>query len=118
MFDFNDLNRDDDFYANFEVEPDDDGEFLSCLMLTTSLLKELNYDDYIKSGHQLMMKIFNMTGLKPNQDSEQALNVLMCLLSHLYAMLAHNENRENYFKYFDSTVIYPMMQGGLNGLDD
>lgn len=117
MFDFNDFNRDDKFYEDFVPEAQDDNEFTNCLMVITSMLKDLDYSSYLKSGHELMMKVFNMTTLEPNEKNEPALNVVMSLLSHIYAMLSLNEDPDGYFAFFDRAVIYPMINGGLDGMD-
>jgi hypothetical protein len=115
MFSMDDFNKDDDFYNNFDPTNIDMGDFGNVLMTITHMLKNLNYDNYLKSGHDLMMKIFNMTSLDPTDENEQPLNVVMALLSHIYAMLSVNEDRDEYFSYFDQSVIYPMINGGANG---
>lgn len=112
MFDFNDFNRDDSFYNQFSAEPDDMGDFTNTLMIITSVLKNLDFDSYLKSGHELMMKIFNMTSLEPTPENEQALNVVMSLIAHIYAMLGVLDSKEEYFEFFDNTVMYPMINGG------
>lgn len=117
MFDFDDFNRDENFYNNFTPEAQDDNEFVNCLMIITSMLKNLDYDSYLRSGHELMMKVFNMTNLEATDENEPALNVVMSLLSHIYALLSFKENTENYFDFFDKSVIYPMLNGGLDGMD-
>lgn len=117
MFDFNDFNRDDKFYEDFVPESQDDNEFTNSLMVITSMLKELDYSSYLKSGHELMMKVFNMTTLEPNEKNEPALNVVMALLSHIYAMLSFYESPDEYFKFYDRAVIYPMINGGFDGMD-
>jgi len=111
MFSMDDFNKDKDYYENFK-SVDNLGEFPTYLMLVTHKLKEINLDETTKSGHELMMKIFNMTGLSLIDENEQALNVVMALISHIYAMIVFFENQDSYFEYFDNTVIYPMINGG------
>jgi hypothetical protein len=36
----------------------------------------------------------------------------MCLLTHNFAMLNFIENKDMYFKYFDETVVYPLLEMG------
>jgi hypothetical protein len=40
------------------------------------------------------------------------LNVVMCLLTHNFAMINFIENKEMYFDYFDQTVVYPLLSLG------
>ena len=118
MYDFDDFNKDPSYYENLIPDPSDLAEFTSSLMLVTHMLKNLDDTDSVKSGHEFMMKIFNMSGLEGTEEDEPALNVIMCLLSHVVALLTTAPSKEEYFKYFDNTVIYPMMKiGEENGMD-
>lgn len=117
MFDFDDFEKDEDFYKSVSFDESTEmGDFPSTMMMVTNALKSVDFDSTLKGGHHLMMKIFNMTGLEATEDSEQVLNVVMSLISHLFALLLTCEDRESYFNYFDQTVVYPMMNtGGMNG---
>lgn len=116
IFDINDFNKDDDYYNNFDIEPEDMGDFLNVIMTLTHSLKSLDHDNFIKSGHQLLMKVFNMTHLEANEGNEQALNVIMGLVAHTYSLISSmsDDDRDHYFDAFDKNVIYPML-GDNNG---
>jgi hypothetical protein len=90
----------------------DMGDLPSVLMVITNALKRINYDIFLKSTNDIMMQVFNMTNLEANDNNEDALNVVMCLLTHNFAMLNFIENKDMYFKYFDETVVYPLLGGG------
>ena len=109
MYDFDDFNRGPEYYENIKPNPDDMSNFASSLMLVTNMFKNLDPEDGVQGGHEVMMKLFNMTGLEGTEDDEDALNVIMCLLSHLVAMLPMLEDKDAYFEYFDQTVIYPLL---------
>ena len=105
-----DFNNNEDFYKSIEpTDVDDMSDLATFLMLVTNSLKQVDYENNIKSGHELMMKIFNMTNLSLEQTNEDALNVIMALISHIYAMLMFVDDRRKYFEYFDEAVIYPIL---------
>lgn len=110
MFDFEDFEKDEDFYKNldFNIEDIDFGDFPSCLMIVTSALKSLDFKNSLQSGHHMMMRLFNMTGLEITEENEDVFNIIMSLLSHLFALLRTMEDTEKYFNYFDNAIIYPM----------
>ena len=104
-----DFNRDQEFYNNIP-EDEDLGELASYLMLVTNALKSINFENNTAGGQELMMKIFNMTNLELKKENETALNVIMALLSHIYAMLIFMEHKDEYFKFFDESVIYEILE--------
>lgn len=103
-----DFNRDQEFYNNIPAD-DDLGELASYLMLVTNALKSIKFDGQTTGGQELMMKIFNMTNLELKKENETALNVIMALLSHIYAMLTFMTNKDEYFNFFDESVIYEIL---------
>ena len=117
MFDFDDFEKDEDFYQSVSFDESTEmGDFPSTMMMVTNALKNVDFDSTLKGGHHLMMTIFNMTGLEASDANEQVLNVIMALISHSFALLLTCEDREAYFSYFDQTVVYPMMRlGDMNG---
>lgn len=115
MFNFEDFEEDSLFYQNkFFDEQVDMGTFPSSLMMITNALKNIDYDSNLKSGHHLMMKIFNMTGLEFNDSNEEALNTIMGLVAHVFALLMTCDNKESYFNYFDNTIIRPMIGDNID----
>lgn len=114
MFSFEDFNKEPEFYTNINPDPNDLADFTSSLMIVTHMLKNIDHKDGIRGGHEVMMKLFNMTGLTGTKEEEGALNVIMCLLSHVVAMLTVNEERDKYFEYFDNVVIYPLLKESEN----
>lgn len=110
-----DFSRDESYYQNIE-QTEDVGNFTNTLMTITHFLKSIDFENQMKSGHELMMKIFNMTNLDESQDNEEALNVIMSLISHVFTMLTVNreEDRENYFAFFDETIMYPLIRKNNN----
>jgi len=115
MFNFEDFEEDGLFYQNrFFDEKVDMGNFPSSLMMITNALKNIDYDSTLKGGHHLMMKIFNMTGLEFNDSNEEALNIIMGLVSHVFALLMTCDNKESYFNYFDNVIIRPMIGDNID----
>ena len=111
IFNMDDFNQDDEFYRKMP-DAGDLGDFTNILMHLTSVLKNIDYDQPLRAGHEFMMTVFNMTGLEAAEKSEQPLNVVMSLISHIFAILLFTNNKEEYFEYFDQTVIYPMLEEG------
>lgn len=109
MFSMDDFHRDEEFYNNIPAD-EDLGELASYLMLVTNALKSINFESYSMGGQELMMKIFNMTNLELKKENETALNVIMALLSHIYAMLIFMDNKQEYFNFFDESVIYEILE--------
>lgn len=103
----------DDFDENvkFDINMEDDGmaDFTNVLMSITHVLKTIDHDNITKSGQDLMMKVFNMTGLDATVENEQVLNVVMSLITHIFASLTTHPDRNEYFKYFDEIVMYPLL---------
>lgn len=80
------------------------------MMLVTNALKQIDYNSSMKSGNELMMKIFNMSNLAFNDENDDAFNVMMALISHIYAMLLFINEKDDYFNFFDQAVINPMIK--------
>lgn len=112
MDEFNETNEEITERAKRELHKVEMGELPSVLMIITNALKRIDYDIFLKSTNDIMMQVFNMTGLEANDENEDALNVVMCLLTHNFAMLNFIENKDMYFKYFDETVVYPLLEMG------
>jgi len=112
MDEFNETNEEITERAKRELHKVEMGELPSVLMIITNALKRIDYDIFLKSTNDIMMQVFNMTGIEANDDNEDALNVVMCLLTHNFAMLNFIENKDMYFKYFDETVVYPLLEMG------
>jgi hypothetical protein len=109
IFNMDDFSKDSDFYDSIPLEKDL-GDFKNIMMHLTSVLKNINYEEPLKSGHELMMKVFNMTELAGIEENEKPLNVVMALISHLFAVLIFTEDKEEYFNFFDQVVMYPMLE--------
>jgi hypothetical protein len=114
MFSMDEFNESNEELAKRieEAKSVDMGDVPSVLMVITNALKNINYDEFIKSTNDVMMQIFNMTNLEADENNEDALNVVMCLLTHNFAMINFIENKEMYFDYFDQTVVYPLLSLG------
>lgn len=114
MFSMDEFSESNDDIAKRiqEAKNVDMGDLPSVLMVITNALKNINYDEFIKSTNDVMMQCFNMTNLEANDENEDALNVVMCLLTHNFAMINFIEDKQKYFNYFDETVIYPLLSLG------
>lgn len=108
MFSWEDFekNNNDSEHAN---HPADMGNLASFMMLVTNALKQVDFNYNIKSGNELMMKIFNMSNLSFNEENDDALNLMMALISHIYAMLLFMDDRNKYFQFFDNAVVMPLI---------
>lgn len=89
--------------------PEDLGNLANFMMLVTNALKQVDFNLNIKSGNELMMKIFNMSNLSFSEENDDALNLMMALVSHIYAMLLFMDDRSKYFQFFDNAVVMPMI---------
>jgi hypothetical protein len=109
MFSMDDFEKGNEYYENLSDSYKEMNDFVESLMLITHALKNIDYSETVKSGDVLMMKIFNMTNLKLEEENEKAFNVIMGLITHAVSTLFFMRNTEEYFDFFDQTIIYPMI---------
>ena len=109
MFSMDDFEKGNEYYENLSDNYKEMRDIVESLMLVTHAFKNIDYSEIVKSGDVLMMKIFNMTNLKLEDGNEQAFNVIMGLVTHFVSALYFMKNSEEYFEFFDRTIIYPML---------
>lgn len=114
MFSMDDFEKGNEFYENLKPSYQDMEGFSSLLMVITHAFKNIDYDNLVKSGDVMMMRLFNMTNLSMEDNNEEAFNVVMALLTHIFSMLSFIKDKDEYFQFFDKAVMYPMINDSGN----
>lgn len=114
FFSMDDFDKDNEYYEKGfgGIDDIDDSSFIETLMVLSSIMKSTNFTSEIKDSAHFMMKIFNVSQLDVEEENEPALNLIIGLIMHVYALMQHVNNKDEYFNYIDQTIIAPLMEEG------
>lgn len=103
----------DNYYSDVDSNVDD-SDFIESLMVLSNILKNTNFTSNMKDSSHFMMKIFNVSQLDVDEKNEPALNLIIGLIMHIYALMGHVQNKEEYFNFIDENVILPLLKGNTD----